>query len=161
MVNAMPMIQSMVLMCIYMLLPLIVVLSAYKLEVMFYGGMAIFTVKFWTVLWYVASYIDADLWKAMYPGANGVQVINEVTHVSSLGTLSVQRILVNIILFGMFVGFPIIFSGMMSWIGIQVGGALSGYLGDNAHAGKSKTGMSLSGPIGAVGVVKKVATLGK
>ena len=143
MVNALGMLQAIILMCIYMLLPLIVVLSGYKLEVMWYGGMGIFTVKFWTVLWFVAQYIDADLWKSMYPGANGVQVVNEINHFSTLGTLSMQRTLINIILFGMFVGFPLIFSGMMSWIGINVGRVISDYLGKNSSPAKSTTGMHL------------------
>ena len=38
---------------VYALLPLVVVLSRYYIAMMVVGGVAIFTIKFWTVLWYL------------------------------------------------------------------------------------------------------------
>ena len=70
MTSALLMVQALILMAIYMLLPLIVLLSGYKLEVMFYGAMAIFTVKFWTVLWFIAQ------WGRFQPGQRHVPVAN-------------------------------------------------------------------------------------
>jgi hypothetical protein len=32
------------------------------------GALAIFTVKFWAVMWYVANWVDGHLMKAMYDG---------------------------------------------------------------------------------------------
>jgi hypothetical protein len=43
----------------------------------------------------------------------------------------------------MYVGFPLIWSGMMTWIGIRVGAVLTNMMKDNAHPGAAnKTGMS-------------------
>jgi len=53
--QALPMVQALMLLGIYALLPLVVVLSRYSLAMMVVGAMAIFTVKFWTVLWYLAQ----------------------------------------------------------------------------------------------------------
>jgi hypothetical protein len=44
------------------------VLSGYDLKVFFLGALAIFTVKFWAVMWYVANWVDGHLMKAMYDG---------------------------------------------------------------------------------------------
>ena len=55
---------------IYALLPLVVVLSRYSIAMMVVGGMAIFTIKFSTVLWYLAMWVDQNLILSMYPDVN-------------------------------------------------------------------------------------------
>ncbi len=47
--QALPIVQVLLLLGIYALLPMIVVLSRYSLSMMVVGAMAIFTVKFWSV----------------------------------------------------------------------------------------------------------------
>jgi hypothetical protein len=147
MTAALAMIQALILMAIYMLLPLIVLLSGYKLEVMFYGAMAIFTVKFWTVLWFTARWLDSNLLKAMYPdtgsmGSNMVGIVKQLWH----GSLYKGPIL-DILLFAMYIVFPLIWSGMMGWIGIRVGDTLSNIMQQNAHPANAgnATGMHVPG----------------
>jgi len=69
MLNILPMAQALILMALYMLLPLITFMSGYSLNVMWHGALAIFTVKFWTVLWFISRWIDSNLVESMYPGA--------------------------------------------------------------------------------------------
>jgi hypothetical protein len=140
MVAALPMIQALILLAIYTMLPLIVVLSGYKLEVMFYGAMGIFTVKFWTILWFIAQWLNAYLYQSMYPNQGIAVMGQEIAN----GALYKGTIL-NILLFGMYVVFPMIWSGMMSWIGVHLGNALSGIMAKNAHPAKNNTGMSAPG----------------
>jgi hypothetical protein len=64
--QALPMIQALMLLGIYALLPLVVVLSRYSLAMMVTGGLAIFTVKAWSLLWYLAMWVD----QTNSPGAN-------------------------------------------------------------------------------------------
>lgn len=158
--TAITMMQAVILLCIYMLLPLIVLLSGYRLESMWYGAVAIFTVKFWTVLWMIAQFLDSGLWKAMYPGLSGTvlaQAANTLSRVQPVMALSPaaaagvffendygsKRIILNIILMAMFVGFPVIFSTMMTWIGINVGRGLSTMMEGNAQPAVNKSGMSI------------------
>ena len=61
--------QPLILMTIYMFLPLIVVIGRYSLQVMFLGGLAIFTIKMWPLMWFIARVMDDHLLKAMYPDA--------------------------------------------------------------------------------------------
>ena len=65
--QALPMLQAIILLGIYALLPLMVVLSRYSISMMVVGAMAVFTVKFWSVLWYLAMWVDQNLILSMYP----------------------------------------------------------------------------------------------
>ena len=60
------MVQALMLLGIYALLPMIVVLFRYSLSMMVVRAMAIFTIKFWNVLWYLAMWVDQNLIQSMY-----------------------------------------------------------------------------------------------
>ncbi|MCP4994227.1 MAG: conjugal transfer protein TraG, partial [Gammaproteobacteria bacterium] len=68
--QALPMVQAVMLLGMYALLPMVVVLSRYSISMMVVGAMAIFTVKFWSVLWYLALWVDQNLIQSMYPDVN-------------------------------------------------------------------------------------------
>ena len=121
-----PMLQALVLMALYMFLPIITFLSGFDLKVMFLGAIALFTVKFWAVMWYIAQWVDSHLIAAMYPGTQGWIIMQEFTQMAN-GSVppSYKRVLLNILLMAMFVGLPIIWSAMMAWIGIRVGRELT------------------------------------
>ncbi|WP_280190818.1 conjugal transfer protein TraG N-terminal domain-containing protein [Delftia sp. PS-11] len=119
--NALPMVQALVLMALYMFLPLIVFLSGYDLKMMLYGALAIFTVKFWAVMWYVARWIDAHLIDAMYPGFSGSALMQEITQMASAGQPQLyKRMILNILLMLLFIGLPAIWTSMMGWIGYRM-----------------------------------------
>jgi hypothetical protein len=64
--------------------------------------------------------------------------------------------ILDIILFGMYIGFPMIWSGMMTWIGIRVGGVLSDFMKGNAHpAANNPTGMSPGKAVNAANQIKR------
>ena len=121
-----PMAQALLLMGLYMFLPLATFLSGFDLRVMFYGAVAIFTVKFWAVMWVIAQWIDARLISAMYPGSSGQIILQEFTHAAK-GALpqGYKRMLLNILLLGLFIGLPLIWTAMMGWVGINIGGKLT------------------------------------
>jgi hypothetical protein len=149
-----PMMQALVLMALYMFLPVITFLSGFNLKVMFLGAIAIFTVKFWAVMWYIAEWVDAHLINAMYPGAQGSVIMQQFTQMGDSPTY--KRTLLNILLMAMFVGLPVIWSSMMAWIGVYVGKGLSemaSATGKDAQGIASKSG-SIAGSI-AGSVAKK------
>lgn len=125
-VTGLPMMQALVLMAMYMFLPLLTFLSGYDLKVMFLGAIAIFTVKFWAVMWTVAQWVDAKLIESMYPGSGSNIFVQEITMIAS-GSVppTYKRMVLNVLLVGMFIGLPIIWTGMMTWIGIRVGDGLN------------------------------------
>ncbi|GKS92633.1 conjugal transfer protein TraG N-terminal domain-containing protein [Acidovorax sp. SUPP2539] len=123
--TGLPMIQALVLMAIYMFLPLITFLSGYDLRVLFYGGVAIFTVKLWGAMWFIAQWIDARLINAMYPGGQGWVITQEITQIAN-GSVPAgyKRMILNILLMALFIGLPLVWTAMMGWVGLKVGGEL-------------------------------------
>ena len=118
--QALPMVQAVLLLGIYALLPLIVVLSRYSLSMMVVGAMAIFTVKFWSVLWYLAMWVDQNLIRSMYPDVNVFLQI-----FANPGEHDIKRLLLNMITTSLYLGLPLLWSGMMAWVGIHIGRSLS------------------------------------
>ena len=114
--QALPMVQAMLLLGIYALLPMVVVLSRYSLSMMVVGAMAIFTVKFWSVLWYLAMWVDQNLILSMYPDVNiFLQIF------ANPGEHDTKRMLLNMITTSLYLGLPLLWSGMMAWVGVNVG----------------------------------------
>lgn len=119
--------QPCVLMAIYAFLPLIVVFSRYSLSVMFIGALAIFTVKFWAVMWFMARWLDDHLIKAMYP--ENADLLGQWLQTGPDGVI--KRISLNTILVGLYVGLPLVWSAMMAWGGVHISHAL-GQMKDSA-----------------------------
>ena len=141
--QALPMIQALILLGIYALLPLVVVLSRYSLSILVTGAIAIFTVKFWSVLWYLAMWVDQNLIQSMYPDVNVFLQL-----FTNPGEHDAKRLLLNMLTSMFYLGLPLLWSGMMAWVGIHVGryiDATQGLLLRPAHdAGKHGGGMTKS-----------------
>lgn len=114
--QALPMVQALILLGIYALLPLIVVLSRYAVSMMVVGAMAIFTVRFWSVLWYLAQWVDQNLIQSMYPD---VSVFLQMF--ANPGEHDVKRMLLNMLTTSLYLGLPLLWSGMMAWVGVHIG----------------------------------------
>ena len=114
-----PMLQALILLCIYALLPMLLVLSRYSLSVMISMGITLFSVKFWTVLWYLAQWVDQNLITSMYPDANLL-----VSNFLLDGEHGPKRILLNTATGLMYVGLPVLWSVIMGWAGVKAGRSL-------------------------------------
>lgn len=114
------MVQPLILMTIYMFLPLIVVVGRYSLQVMFLGGLAIFTVKLWPLMWFIARLMDDHLLKAMYPDTATLlgQALDGWQSGGADGV--VKRITLNTVLTSLYLGIPLVWSGMMGWVGYHL-----------------------------------------
>ncbi len=116
-----PMIQAMVLMGIYALLPMAVVFSRYSFTLLLTGAIAIFGVKFWSVLWYLAQWVDQNLYTSMYPD---VDILYET--LTNSGEHTTKRVILNIVTSCLYVGLPILWSSMLGWAGYAANQALDG-----------------------------------
>ncbi len=114
------MVQAVLLLGIYALLPMVVVLSRYSISMMVVGGMAIFTVKFWSVLWYLAMWVDQNLIQSMYPDVNVFLQI-----FANPGEHDSKRMLLNMITTSLYLGLPLLWSGMMAWAGMNIGRSIT------------------------------------
>ena len=84
------------------------------------GGMAIFTIKFWTVLWYLAMWVDQNLILSMYPDVNVFLQI-----FANPGEHDAKRMLLNMITTSLYLGLPLLWSGMMAWAGVNIGRSIT------------------------------------
>ncbi|MBW8832962.1 MAG: conjugal transfer protein TraG N-terminal domain-containing protein, partial [Burkholderiales bacterium] len=150
-VQFLTMAQPLVLMGIYIFLPLIVVFSRFSLQFMMYGALAIFTVKFWAAMWTIARYIDERLVTAMY-GDNTILVREYLTNGLDGGA---KRGILNVLTLGLFLALPLVWSGMMAWIGFQVGKGIGDVM-RSAHVSGAAAGASATHAVG--NAVKSVAS---
>ncbi len=99
---------------------MVVLLSRYSISMMVVGAMAIFTVKFWSVLWYLAMWVDQNLIQSMYPDVNVFLQIfaNPVEH-------DTKRMLLNMITTSLYLGLPLLWSWMMAWAGVNIGRSIT------------------------------------
>jgi hypothetical protein len=144
--------QPLLLMGIFIFLPLITVFSGYRLEFMFHGALAIFSVKMWPAMWSIAKFVDERLVEAMY-GDNTILVREFFTNGFDGGA---KRAVLNALTLGLFAGLPLIWSSMMTWIGISIGSAISESVKGAANSG-AQAGKATAGAVG--GVVSKIGNV--
>ena len=119
------MLQPLLLMGIYTLLPLYLVLARYSLEALVIGALGIFTVKFWTALWHAVNWLDEKLIAALYPDQDGViGLFVTATKWSVFGGISdgalAKRMILDITLLSLYVALPALWTGMMAWASIKL-----------------------------------------
>ena len=144
-VQFLTMAQPLILMGLYMFMPLIVVFSGFSLEYMIHGAMAIFTVKFWASMWAVARYVDERLVMAMY-GDSTIFVREYITNGLDGGA---KRGVLNALTLGLFIALPMVWSGMMAWIGFKVGEAVKGAI-QSAYSTGAQAGTSAMRTTGSI-----------
>jgi hypothetical protein len=117
-----PFIQCLLLMGIYMLMPFVLVMGKYSLSAMMTGAIAIFTIKMWSVLWFVADFLDDKLALAIYPDASSA--LAALSSFYKIGDAT-KAMLLNLIVMSLYLALPALFSGLMGAIGIRVASSLS------------------------------------
>lgn len=121
-INLLLMAQPLILMGIYVFLPAAVIFSGYSLRMFVTGALAIFTVKFWIVMWTIARWLDDRLVRALNEPDLFWSLLDIADH-------TFKRMILNALLVGMFIALPLLWTGMMAWAGHRIGGAMDGWLG--------------------------------
>lgn len=103
-------VQAFLLMMIYGLLPFLLVFGSYRWSAIFAATIGIFTIKFWSVLWMLAWWLDQNLWMAMYP---------DPAILFGPGSIGPQRLLLDMLVKALYIGLPLVFSLLMAWAGIR------------------------------------------
>ena len=109
------------------------VLSAYNVRVVMIGAIAIFSIKFWTVLWAIAGWIDETLIQAMFPERNalldavlasaGAAMTGSFGVASGAGSAAqdhiTKRLVLDLVMASMYVVLPVLWSSMVGWVGYR------------------------------------------
>ncbi len=75
--------------------------------------MVIFTIKLWTVRWYLTMWVDQNLISSIYPDVNVFLQI-----FPNPGEHDAKRMLLNIITTSLYIGLLLLWSGVMAWAGV-------------------------------------------
>lgn len=136
-----PIVQSLILLAIYMLLPLGIVFSNYSWSMVVTGSIAIFTVKFWSYLWHIAKWLEDNLARAMYP--DGTSYFGASLANLTDGDFALKIMLIEMATALLFIGLPVVFSVIVAWGGYRavqgVSAALQSPMQRLGTAGRSVT----------------------
>jgi len=115
--EAAPMLQALILMGLYALLPFFIIISRYRIGVLIQGAMVFFIVKFWTVLWFFAWWVDQNLILAFYPSPGDITNFFNVD-------MTIKRVILNFLTGAMYLVFPLLFSTYLALAGMSMGQGL-------------------------------------
>lgn len=117
--QALPMIQAILLMAMYVMLPLILAFAAYEFKTVITLTFVIFALNFLTFWWELARWLDSWLLTALY---------SSDTH-SRFNMAGLQNssddLIMNLVMGAMFIVLPAVWLGALSWAGASVGVAVS------------------------------------
>jgi TraG-like protein, N-terminal region len=134
-----PMLQALILMALYALLPFFILMSRYRLTIFIVGALILFIVKFWTVMWFFAWWVDQNLIRAFYPDAGMVSTLFN-------SDMTLKRIILNFLTGMMYLVFPMIFSAYMAFAGIHAARDLNGASGNLSSAMKGASRINVRLP---------------
>lgn len=107
-----PIIQSLLLLMIYVFLPFGLVFSGYKPSAFVIGASVIFSLIFWSFIWHLVSWVDTALMKALYSDWFEKQ--------------SPQATLVDMIIGSLVIAAPVFWFAFMGVLGVTVGNLIDG-----------------------------------
>ena len=132
-INALPVIQALLLMSIYALLALMIPFSRFRLHFIITGSAAIFAITFWSYLWHLVLYLDNTLIPALYPK-------NRIFGGSD------NAIFLDFIIGTLYIVLPMLFLILMSWAGLKISqsimGAVTNMQSPGVEAGKQAGGVA-------------------
>ncbi len=118
---AAPMMQALILMMIYALLPLYLIISEYEVESVITAVVLIFVISFLSVVFAIAEYLENALFATMYPN---------IELLGSMMTMGVQRVVLDMMLMMLYIVVPGLLLYLVTLAGRNIVGA--GSAGDGA-----------------------------
>ncbi len=117
--DSLPLIQSLLLMGVYTLLPVLMVVARYRLSAVISISLIMFSFVFWGYLWELAKYVDTFLIMALAP--------------ADAFSLEDIHFVVDAIALGSFLLLPLLLSSGFGWAGFAAGAAMSSMLSSGAQ----------------------------
>ena len=138
-IEAAPMAQALILMGLYTLLPFFILLSRYRFSLLILGALTLFVVKFWTVLWFFAWWVDQNLIQAFYPDPGSITTLFSTD-------LTLKRIILNFLTGSLYLVLPLLLSAYLGLAGIRVASYLDSAaqtLSSSATAGTGRLNLGV------------------
>lgn len=129
--SAAPMAQAVILMMMYGLMIFYLVMSEYEIDSILLMTFLILAIRFFTPLWDIADYLDAQLFTAMYP--------DPFDNLGTVFTQGINRLMLDMVLTVTYILVPVILIGVMGIAGVHVGKAAAGMDAIGSNMGKVKT----------------------
>jgi len=129
-INALPVIQGVVLFALYAFLAFGIVFSSYRIHFCVTGAVMMFSVTFCSFLWHLVQWLDHVLMESLYPRSDEDTVLLGV--LSSL-TFNHNQILVDMIIGTLYLVLPIGWLMVMNWAGFRAGYEMSSLFGSLSH----------------------------
>ncbi|MDR2208794.1 MAG: conjugal transfer protein TraG N-terminal domain-containing protein [Azoarcus sp.] len=154
--TALPMVQAFLLMAVYILIPLILVVSTYDLKALMVTTFGMFALHFCTFWWELARWVDSSLLNALYGDVGwGYRFASYLpTYFANDG--AVTEATMAYVMAALFLLLPMIFFAAMGWAGMAVGGGLMA-LGKSLESGSSQAGQAGGSGAGAIASGAKAA----
>ncbi|MCU7849344.1 MAG: conjugal transfer protein TraG N-terminal domain-containing protein [Candidatus Thiodiazotropha sp. (ex Lucinoma kastoroae)] len=128
--SAAPFAQAVILMMMYGLMIFYLVASEYDIEAILLMTFLILAVRFFTPLWDIADYLDANLYIAMYQ--------DPLVELSTTLTQGINRLILDMVMTVTYIAVPAILFLIMSMAGLKLGKAVGGMDSLSRPLGKVK-----------------------
>ncbi|KML70035.1 conjugal transfer protein TraG N-terminal domain-containing protein [Pectobacterium peruviense] len=129
--QALPMVQAILLMATYVMLPLILAFGVYEFKVVITLTFVIFALNFLTFWWELARWLDSWLLEALY---------SSDTH-SRFNLAGFQNtsddMVMSFVMGTMFIVLPTVWIGALSWAGVNIGNVMSNAIGTGVSKAQS------------------------
>lgn len=124
---ALPIVQALLEMMVIIVIPVLLVFSAYEpktIVTITFAMFALFFIPFW---WEIAGWLDDQLLTLLYGTRDGQGSGSSVPFADFVGSVNDGWIM-NLVLGVMYILFPLSWFGMMSWTGVRIGEFASGMM---------------------------------
>ena len=138
--STLPIVQALLLMGVYAFLPLMIFLSGFDLRAMFIGSVALFSVKIFAALWMVAHWMDTKLVDAMYPKGEFGLAAQGIGAQATFANGFKETVLSTLLIM-LFMGLPMLWISMLSWVSIRISNALAHMLNEGSGAARASADM--------------------
>ncbi|CAI1042047.1 TraG-like protein, N-terminal region [Serratia quinivorans] len=132
--QALPMVQAVLLMAVYIMVPIILAFAAYEYKTVITVTFVVFALNFLTFWWELARWLDSWLLEALY-GSDTHSRWNVAGFQNSSDDL-----IMNLVMGCMFIVLPAVWLGALSWAGVSVGHSLGMALANGSADSKAAGG---------------------
>lgn len=123
--QALPMIQALLLMMVITVIPALLMFSAYDPKTIFTISFALFALQFITFWWELAGWLDDRLITILYDNMAEQGIANSSVPFAAFFSSTADGWIMNLVLGMMYLVFPAFWVGMLSWIGVNLGTAIT------------------------------------
>ncbi len=132
--QALPMMQAVILMALYILIPLLLLFAAYEFKTVFTLTFVIFALNFLTFWWELARWLDSHLLEALY-GSDTHSLFN----LAGIQNTS-DDLIMGLVMGTLFIVLPMVWLGALAGAGVRVGD-VAGMMCQGVGQVRQSTGM--------------------